>query len=218
MELRSVGQSVKNLESNETSLSSLAQKHREIWDFKNEIWKRATLRKWLLKISVSFFLQYEIVYFSKFLSLNSALLRKNKICYRYGIECRIKFKLFSTRISGNLKFWPYLQKVATFISLSRIGNLVPFLRPAIHLSQNTRKHSQNARNEKCIAGYLAPIFSHSSQGWHSREKSNDFAIHFFAALKHKIHVKYEKYIVSVSYFAVCFAKTLAKYLWNVKYE
>ncbi len=47
----------------------------------------------------------------------------------------------------------------------------------------------------------------------------DFVVYFFAALiKHEIHVKYEKCMASVSYFVVCFAKTVAKYPQNEKYE
>ncbi len=48
-------------------------------------------------------------------------------------------------------------------------------------------------------------------GQHSRKKSKDFVVYFFAALiKHEIHMKCEKCTVSTSYFMVCFAKTLAK--------
>ncbi len=51
------------------------------------------------------------------------------------------------------------------------------------------------------------------------EKSKDFVVYFFVALiKLKIRVKYEKCIVSVPYFVVCFAKTFTKYLQNAKYE
>ncbi len=39
-----------------------------------------------------------------------------------------------------------------------------------------------------------------------------------ASVKHEICVKYEKCIVSVSYFVVCFAKTFVKYPQNAKYE
>ncbi len=98
------------------------------------------------------------------------------------------------------------------------------LRPAIHLSRNMQKWVRNAKNEKCIARHFASLFSlfaalfslfafhiFSCQGWHSRKKSKDFAIYFFATLiKHKIRMKGEKCILSVSYFMVCFAKTLAK--------
>ncbi len=53
------------------------------------------------------------------------------------------------------------------------------------------------------------------QGLHLREKSKDLVVNFFAALiKHKIRIKYEKCIVSDSYFVVCFAK----YPRNAKYE
>ncbi len=41
---------------------------------------------------------------------------------------------------------------------------------------------------------------------------------FPALIKHEIRMKFEKCIVSVSYFVVCFAKTLAKYARNAKYE
>ncbi len=71
----------------------------------------------------------------------------------------------------------------------------------------------------CITffAFRKPFFAFriSCQGQHLREKSKDFVVYFFAALiKHKIHVKYEKCIVSVSYFVACFAK----YPQNAKYE
>ncbi len=103
---------------------------------------------------------------------------------------------------------------------------------AFHLSRNMRNRSRNTKNEKCIAGYFASLFScfvplfllfvfHSilHQGWHSHKKSKDFMVYFFAALiKHEIRVKHEKCIVNISYFVVCFVKTFAKYPRNVKYE
>ncbi len=56
-------------------------------------------------------------------------------------------------------------------------------------------------------------------GRHSHKKSKDFVVHFFTALiKHELCMKYEKCIVNVSYFVVCFTKTFAKYLRNAKYE
>ncbi len=56
-------------------------------------------------------------------------------------------------------------------------------------------------------------------GRHSHRKSKDFKVYFFAALiKRKICIKYEKCILSISYFVVCFAKTFTKYLRNVKYR
>ncbi len=69
--------------------------------------------------------------------------------------------------------------------------------------------------------FHAPFFAFriSCQGWHSGEKSKDFMIYFFAALiKQKISIKYKKYIVSVSNFVVCSAKTFAIFPGNVKYE
>ncbi len=87
---------------------------------------------------------------------------------------------------------------------------------AIHLKQNTRK----AKNEKCIVGYFVPFFSRFALlfslflfcirvGIHAKTK--DFVVYFFAALiKHKICMKCEKCIVSVSYFVVCFVKNTRK--------
>ncbi len=40
------------------------------------------------------------------------------------------------------------------------GILVLPLRPATHLSQNTQKWGQDAKNGKCIARYFALLFSH----------------------------------------------------------
>ncbi len=90
------------------------------------------------------------------------------------------------------------------------------LMPVIHFPQNTRKQSQNAKNEKHIAGYFvfcAPFFPFHilHQDQHLRKKSKDFVVYFFAALiKHEIRMKYEKCIASVSYFMARFAKTFAK--------
>ncbi len=78
-----------------------------------------------------------------------------------------------------------------------------------------------------LTGYFASLFSHfapffslfACQSRHSHKKSKDFVVYFFDALiKHKIRVKYEKCIVSVSYLVVWFAKTFAKYPQNVKYK
>ncbi len=73
--------------------------------------------------------------------------------------------------------------------------------------------------------YFTSLFSHFAfhtilrQGWYSRKTSKDFIVYFFAALtKHKIWMKYEKCILSVLYFLVCFAKTVTKYTQNAKYD
>ncbi len=47
--------------------------------------------------------------------------------------------------------WPSLKKMSNGTS--------KVLRPAIHLSQNTRKWSWNVKDEKCTAGYFAWLFS-----------------------------------------------------------
>ncbi len=97
------------------------------------------------------------------------------------------------------------------------------LRPAIHLSQNMKKQSRNAKNKMCIAGCCVTFFLfrpfscvlHFALGSDLYEKSKDFVVYFFAALiKHRIHIKYEKCIDSVSYFVVC----LRKHSQNAKYE
>ncbi len=94
-------------------------------------------------------------------------------------------------------------------------------RLAMHLSQNSMKCSQNAKNEKCIVEYSKSLFLHFAfrtilcQEWHFCETG--FHILFFHGLE--IWMKYyEKCTVGVSYFMVCFAKTLAKYLRNAKYD
>ncbi len=70
-----------------------------------------------------------------------------------------------------------------------------------------RKRSRNAKNKKCIVGYFASFFSHFAPGWHSHEKSKDFVVYFFVALIiHEVRLKYEKFIVSVSYFVVFLQK------------
>ncbi len=73
--------------------------------------------------------------------------------------------------------------------------LLELLKPAIHLSRNTRKWPQ--KNKKCVAGYFAfhapfSVFHISHQGWHSREKSKDFVVYFFTVLiKHEIRMECE---------------------------
>ncbi len=109
-----------------------------------------------------------------------------------------------------------------------VENVIPLIRPAIHLLQNTQKHSQNVKNEKCTAGYFASLFRISGlfftfcilrQDWHLHKKSKNYVVNFFVALiKQEICMKYKKCIVSVSYFMVCFAKTHAKYPRNAKYK
>ncbi len=112
--------------------------------------------------------------------------------------------------------WPFCSPDMTPLDLFLWG----YLRLAIHLSQNMQKRPRNTKNEKCMTGYFVslhffrvshPFFHNSHHGWHSCKKSKNFVVYFFVALiKHKIHMKYEKCIVSVSYFVVCLAKTLAK--------
>ncbi len=114
---------MRNLESNETSLSSLAQKLTELWVFENGIRKNPFLRKCLFMLLI-FFLQYEIVYFSKLLFLNSALLCTNEMCYRIAVNTIYKFSLISIRINENLKmgcFDPFFEKWLS--SFSRIDNV-----------------------------------------------------------------------------------------------
>ncbi len=54
---------------------------------------------------------------------------------------------------------------------------------------------------------------------HLLKRSKDSVVYFFATLiKKEIRMEYDKYIVSVSYLVVCFAKTFVKYLQNAKYE
>ncbi len=81
------------------------------------------------------------------------------------------------------------------------------IRPAVHLSQNTRKC---ARNGAFCTTFFA-FCSISRQGWHLCKKSKDFVVYFFAALiKHEIRMKCEKCIMSVMYSVVCFAKNTRK--------
>ncbi len=63
----------------------------------------------------NFFSQYKIVYFSKFLYKNRALLCKNKMRYGNGGECHINVHIFFCQDQWKSEiriFWPYLQKVA----------------------------------------------------------------------------------------------------------
>ncbi len=98
----------------------------------------------------------------------------------------------------------------------------------LYTSQNMWKRSRNVKNKKCVARYFASLFScfaplfllfafHNilCQGWRLHEKSKHFVVYLFAALiKHEIHMKYEKCIVSVSYFVMCFVE----YPWNAKFK
>ncbi len=79
------------------------------------------------------------------------------------------------------------------------------------------------KQEKMYSGVFRDTFfafrSISHQGSHSCEKSKNVVVYFFAAvIKNEMCMKYEKCIVSVSYFAVCLVKTLAKYLLIAKYK
>ncbi len=85
---------------------------------------------------------------------------------------------------------------------------------------------QNMKNKKCKVRYFVSfffafciIFSHFT--FHTT-RSGILAkcqeIHSLFLCTHKIWMKYEKCIVGVSYFVVCFVKTLAKYLQNAKYN
>ncbi len=101
------------------------------------------------------------------------------------------------------------------------------LRPAI-----MRNRSQNAKNEKRIARYFAPLFScfaplfslfafHSilCQGGHLRKNSKDFVVYFFCGINRTRNLpKMWKCVVSILHLLVYFAKTFAKCSWNAKYE
>ncbi len=95
------------------------------------------------------------------------------------------------------------------------------VRPAVHLSWNMRKWVRNARNEKCTAEYFASLFLcfmslfllfafHTRVGIHAKVKG--FCGLFFstALIEHEIRMKCKKCILRVSYFVVCFPKTLTK--------
>ncbi len=78
------------------------------------------------------------------------------------------------------------------------------------------KCAQNAKNKKCVMGYFASLFSHFASFWDSCEMSKGF--HCLFVCEHEIWMTYKECIVGVSYFVVCFINTLAKYLWNAKYD
>ncbi len=98
-------------------------------------------------------------------------------------------------------------------------------------SQNIQKRSRNAKSGVSSMVFHVPFFSFRPPffcfspfaAFCARsafaQKSKDFVVYFFTALiKHKIRIKCEKCIVSVSYFVVCFVKTFAKYPQNGKYK
>ncbi len=104
-----------------------------------------------------------------------------------------------------------------------------FVQPAIHLSRNIMKCLQNVKNKKCIVGYFVSFFSHFASFFlilhfapfrtiRSGILAKCRGIHSLFLCTHKIWMKYEQYIVGVSYFVVCFVKTLPKYLQNAKYN
>ncbi len=84
--------------------------------------------------------------------------------------------------------------------------------PAIHLSRNTQTF---AKNETYIVGYFVRRnLQHFAPGSAFAPKVKGFRSSFFAALmKHENHAfvawNMKSIIVSVSYFLVCFLKTLA---------
>ncbi len=106
--------------------------------------------------------------------------------------------------------------VLVFSSTLTEAPVVTSVKPAIRLLRNMWKRSQNAKNKKCIAGNLRHFFhiSHTfsrfslshftvfrARGSAFTRKVEGFCGLFFATLiKHEIRMKYEKYIVSVSYF------------------
>ncbi len=54
----------------------------------------------------------------------------------------------------------------------------------IHFSRNSMKCSLNAKNEKCIAGYMPALFSHfAPRGGIFMERQNDFIFYFFVDMK-----------------------------------
>ncbi len=57
----------------------------ELWAFKNGIWRKPFLRKWLFKI-LQFKKKYKIEYFRKFLSLNSAFFGMNEMGYWVAVS------------------------------------------------------------------------------------------------------------------------------------
>ncbi len=117
---------------------------------------------------------------------------------------------------------PCILSVFTFCERFRVfhNKCIASLRPAIYLSWNRQKWAQNVKNEKCIAGYFAPLFlrftplfslfafcSNLCQGWHSRKTQRISWFYFFTTLiKHEIRIKCEKCIVNVSHFVACFTK------------
>ncbi len=97
-----------------------------------------------------------------------------------------------------------------------------FVRLAIHLLRN-------AKNDECILrGILRHFFGilrlffrflHFALGSAFTQKLEGFCGLFFRGInKTRNLFEMRKCIVSVSYFAVCFAKTFAKYPRNAKYK
>ncbi len=137
------------------------------------------------------------------------------------------FKIFVKNLllqSANLLFWlVYLQiiSVKNFRSLS-------IIKPAVHLSRHMQKWMQNAKNNKCIAKYFAPLFSQfctpfpllafhsmSQQGWHSQENWKDFVGGFCGINKTRNSHEMRKVYSECFLFHCVFRE---KHLWNAKCE
>ncbi len=106
---------MRNLESNETFPSSLLQKLNEIQDFKNGIWKKAFLRKWLFKILV-IFQQIFVLKQCTFVQERNVLSKQQWMSYKSSHYF----------LSESIKIWKSdiltLSPKSGYISLSRIGN------------------------------------------------------------------------------------------------
>ncbi len=98
-----------NLESNEKSPSSSAQKLTELWDFKNGILKKLFLTKWLFKILVIFFTIWNCILQQIFVLKQCAFVQEQNVLSNGG-KCHIKVQPFFYQNQWkpeNQIFWPF---------------------------------------------------------------------------------------------------------------
>ncbi len=101
-----------------------------------------------------------------------------------------------------------IDKIAIHMYAVLLFSVLCFCIPLVWLYTYHKIHKNDCemRKMKHIVGYFVslffcvshPFFHISHPGRHSREKSKDFVVYFFAALiKHEIRMKYEKCIASL---------------------
>ncbi len=129
---------MRNLESNETSPSSLTQKLTELWDFKNGIWKTPFLMKRLFKTLVIFFIIWNCILHQIFVLKQCTFVPECNVLLSSS-KCHIKVQPFFYQNqwkSKNRIFWPFFSK-SSCVSFSKIHKVKLFFIPAHIYSAKT---------------------------------------------------------------------------------